>query len=64
MPQSVGYGEAEILRVGIRPGEACPPSDWPSVPVGNSNPAISIVSAFGQAIFDRDVAAPDKPDFE
>jgi hypothetical protein len=21
MPQSVGYGEAEILRVGIRPGE-------------------------------------------
>ena len=23
MPQSVGYGEAEILRVGIRPEEAC-----------------------------------------
>jgi hypothetical protein len=21
MPQSVGYGEAEILRVGIRPGK-------------------------------------------
>jgi hypothetical protein len=32
MPQSVGYGEAEILRVGIRPVEACPPSDWPSLP--------------------------------
>ena len=29
MPQSVGYGEAEILRVGIRSGEACPPSDRP-----------------------------------
>jgi|SRR5215475_9637214 len=26
MPQSVGYGEAKILRVGIRPVEACPPS--------------------------------------
>jgi hypothetical protein len=23
MPQSVGSGEAEISRVGIRPGEAC-----------------------------------------
>jgi hypothetical protein len=32
MPQSVGCGEAEILRVGIRPVEACPPSDWPSLP--------------------------------
>jgi hypothetical protein len=32
MPQSTGYGEAEILRIGIRPGEACPPSDWPPLP--------------------------------
>ena len=29
MPQSVGYGEAEILRVGIRAVKACPPSDCP-----------------------------------
>jgi len=26
-----GLREAEILRIGIRPVEACPPSDWPSL---------------------------------
>jgi hypothetical protein len=32
MPQSVGYGEAEILRVGIRPVEALPTERLPPAP--------------------------------
>jgi hypothetical protein len=32
MPQSVGYGEAEILRVGIRPVDALPTERLPPAP--------------------------------